>query len=71
MGRGLGYALELQRSNNGRYSDFPVAAVELLLAAADVFVRLCRVVLAEFLLRGTSTLEICLRALGTLRGSLG
>src|SRR3954466_9414955 len=55
IGGVLHRALELQRSGNGRYSDFPVAAVEIWLAATDVFARWCRVVLGHFLLRGTLT----------------
>src|SRR3954468_5162684 len=48
IGGVLHRTLELQRSGNGRYSDFPVAAVEIWLAATDVFARWCRVVLGHF-----------------------
>src|SRR4249919_786420 len=55
IGGVLRRTLELQRRGNGRYSDFPVAAVEIWLAATDVFARWRRVVLGHFLLRGTLT----------------
>src|SRR6476659_1778853 len=55
IGGVLHRALELQRSGNGRYPDFPVAAVEIWLAATDVFARWRRVAFGHFLLRGTLT----------------
>ena len=39
IGGVLHRALELQRRGDGRYPDFPVAAVEIWLAATDVFAR--------------------------------